>query len=187
MQAAQAKVPAIVATGVVCLVIGLGIGLLGATFFGNPAPPAGAMEQGPPAGLPGGGMAKGGGPPGAGKAGGFRGPSPKNQLVSLVNKLDLLTEKPLAVSLNAEQKKQVSERLKGLDALESLSDEDAKTRLDALLEVLKDHKGTLEAAGYRWPGQQFSRPADVPNPFKDEKNAKALTALQERIGKPKEK
>lgn len=187
MQAAQAKVPAIVATGIVCLVIGLGIGLLGATFFGNPATPAGLVEQGAPAGPPGGGMAKGGGPPGAGKAGGFRGPSPKNQLVSLVSKLDLLTQKPLSVSLNEEQKKQVAERLKGLDALESLSDEDAKTRLDALLEVLKDHQETLEAAGYRWPGQPFSRPASVPNPFKDEKNAKALTALQERIGKPKEK
>ncbi len=132
-------------------------------------------------------MGKAGGPPGGGGMGGARGPRSKNQLVSLVNKLDLLTRKPLSVSLNEEQKKQVRERLKGLESLETISEEEAKTRLDALLESLKDQKETLEAAGYRWPGQGFSRPADVPNPFKDQKNAQALSALQERVGPSKEK
>lgn len=190
MQAAQAKVSAVLATGVVCFALGVGAGILGMAFFGEPGYPR-ATAQAVPADMPGGGMGKAGGGPGApggpggaGKAGGFRGPSPKNQLVSLVDKLDLLTQKPLSISLSADQKKQVAERLKGLEALETLADEDAKTRLDALLETLKDHKETLEAAGYRWPGQPFSRPANVPNPFKDEKNGKALSALQQRVAPP---
>ena len=195
MQTAQVKIPAILATGVLCLVTGLGLGILGTTFFGFPAYPTSVEVQEAPGGPPGGAMPKGGGPPGAmpkgggtpgGGMGGPRGPNAKTQLVSLVTKLDLLTQKPLTVSLNPEQKKRVAERLKGLESQESLADEDAKARLTALLEILKDQKGTLEAAGYRWPGERFSRPADMPNPFKDEKNGKALGALQERMGTPKD-
>jgi hypothetical protein len=187
VQAAQVKVPAIVAVGILCLAIGIGIGILGMAFSGHQGSPATSVAQDSPAAPPGGAMAKGGGPPGGGGMGGPRGPSPKNQLVSLVGKLDQLTEKPLTVSLNQDQKKQVGERLKGLESQETLADEDAKTRLDALLEILKDQKETLEAAGYRWPGQRFSRPADMPNPFKDPKNGKALGSLQERLGSPKDK
>jgi hypothetical protein len=133
----------------------------------------------------------GGGPGGAAKGGmgagkGGRGPNPKNQLAALVAKLDLVTGKPPAVQLNDDQKKKVQEQLKGLDAADELNEEDAKKRLDTLLDLLKDHRETLELVGYRWPAQGgpggFQPPPEVPNPFKDEKNAKPLKALQERLG-----
>ena len=190
MQTAQVNVPPVVATGIVCLAVGLGVGVLGAAFFGHSGSPTFQESQETaapaPAGPAGGPMAKGGGPPGGGM-GGPRGPNPKNQLVALVAKLDQLTQKPLSIEFTPDQKKQVGERLKGLESLETLADDDAKKRLDTLLEILKDQKETLTAAGYRWPGERFSRPADVPNPFKDAKNGKALGALQERLGPAKPK
>jgi hypothetical protein len=209
MSLAQARVPAIVVSSLICLAVGVGIGMFAMSFFGynwnaalpvGPQPPSG--QAGPPGGPmtgkspapPGGspGMAgmmspEGkGGPPGAGGKGGMggRGPSPKIQLMMLVNKLEALTGKPLALQLNDEQKKKVQEQLQGLEGKDDLADEDAKKRLDALLEVVKDQKGTLEAAGYRWPGEGFGpRPSDAPNPFKEETNANRLKAIQERLGK----
>jgi hypothetical protein len=134
----------------------------------------------------GGGMMGGGGGRGMGGrqgGGGGRGPNSKNQLATLVAKLDLLTHKPLAVRLDAQQKDKMREQLKDLDDGE-LSEEKAKERLDALLEILKDQRKTLEDAGYRWPGQGgggFQRPADVPNPFKVEQNEQHLKALRELL------
>ncbi len=115
----------------------------------------------------------------------------KTQLVGLVDKLDQLTEKPLAVQLSDAQRQQIKEQLKGLADAEELSDDDAKGRLDKLLELLKDQRGTLEAAGYRWPAQA-SFPPPMPggppaaNPFKAEQNARHLKALSERLA-PAEK
>jgi hypothetical protein len=212
----EAKVPTIVSVGVICLALGAGVAVAtmhflgyqkptpqGAAATGGGAPTAapgmpgagapGGMMAGPPGGPPSGmpGMGSGGpgasakGGMGAGKGGG-RGPNPKNQLAALVAKLDLVTGKPLAVQLNDEQKKKVHQQLQGLDAADELNEEDAKKRLDALLDILKEHRETLEMAGYRWPAQGgpggFQPPPEVPNPFKDDKNAKPLKALQERLG-----
>jgi hypothetical protein len=103
----------------------------------------------------------------------------------LVTKVEALTGKPLALQLSDEQKKKVREQLQGLEGQENLSDEDAKKRLDGLLDVLKDQRATLEAAGYRWPGEGFGQPpSDVPNPFKEEPNANRLKAIRERLGTP---
>jgi hypothetical protein len=187
---ASAGVPAVVATGILCLAVGAGLGVLGMTFFGyqvTPVAAAGGSQSSASTGAAPGGMPgmPGGGPGmgGMGGMGGFKGPSPKIQLASLVGKLGLLAEKPLTVSLNEDQKKKVREQLAGLDAKNELPDEDAKKRLDTLLDVLKDQKETLESAGYRWPGQKgFQRPPDDPNPFKAEKNAKALKSLQTWLG-----
>jgi len=191
MQGSSVKVPAIVAVGIICLAVGVALGMFGMTFFGyQVAQPTAASSPQPAGGGPSGGMPgmpgmPGGGPPGMGGMGGMKGPSPKNQLASLVTKLDLLSQKPLAVNLTGDQKKRVREQLQGLDAKEDLSDEDAKKRLDTLLDVLKDQKETLESAGYRWPGQGgFQRPPDAPNPFKLEKNSKPLKSLQDRLGGP---
>jgi hypothetical protein len=209
------KVPAIIATGVICLALGLGIGILGMHYYGpielptwlggQPKQPI-ALEDldpndvpvmaqkkwggkdggGPKGGGPKGGGPKGGGGRGGGPKGGMmgKGPSAKIQLNTLITKLDLLTQKPLTVKLDAEQKKQVAENLKGLDTLDELTDEDAKKRLDGLLEAVKDHKETLQAAGFRWPD---SGPAGLPldmtkNPFRMEPNSKHLQALEERVG-----
>jgi hypothetical protein len=50
--------------------------------------------------------------------------------------LDLLTAKPLEVKLSEEQKGKIQEKLKELGEKRELSEEDAKTTLDAIL----DHK-----------------------------------------------
>lgn len=187
MGISQAKVPAIVSTGIICLLVGVGIGVLGMSLVGGPSYPTVTTEIAPMSNSQAGAMpgAPAGGPPGMGGMGGQRGPNPKWQLVSLVTKLDLLSQKPLAISLSDQQKKQVHEQLQGLEALQELSAEEAKKRLDAMLETVKDQKETLEAAGYRWPGQgRFRPPADTPNPFRDENNSKALKSLQEQLGKP---
>jgi hypothetical protein len=142
--------------------------------------PGGPMGGGPP-GM-GGGM--GGG---KGKKGG--GPNPKNQLVALVVKLDQLSQKPLAVQLTSDQKKKVQEQLAGLDSKDDLDESDAKKRLESLLDVVKDQKETLEAAGYRWPGQGGFQmpPPPPPNPFKNDKNAKSLKSLQSVLAAPSAK
>jgi hypothetical protein len=133
----------------------------------------------------GGGGMKGGGGGGMmggmmGGGGGGRPPSSKSQLANLVAKLDLLTRKAPAVDLTKEQKAKVTEQLKGLDEQKELSDEEAKKRLDTLLDVLKDHKTTFEEAGYRWPGQPGGPPptADAPNPFQDKNTAQHLKSLR---------
>jgi hypothetical protein len=133
----------------------------------------------------------GAGPPGGGRAGrGGRGrgggPNYKNQLAALVDKLDELTDKPLTIRLDDEQRKQVKEQLKGLADAGELSDEDAKQKVEELHKLLKDQQATLEAAGYSWSGQGGGRgggrggPA-AGNPFKAEPNAKHLKALTERL------
>ena len=195
-QSSTAKIPAVVATGIICLALGAGICFLVMTFLAPlasaPSAAAGGDQAavgkgGPGMGMPGTGDKGGGGGKGGGmgKGGGGGGPSAKLQLSFLVTKLEALTGKPLAVQLNDEQKKKVREQLQGLEGQEDLADEDAKKRLDALLDVLKDQKATLEAAGYRWPGEGFGQPpSDAPNPFKEEPNANRLKSIRERLGPP---
>ena len=145
-----------------------------------------------------GGMGKGGGMPGgakggdkgakgAGGAGGGKGgftPNPKTQLTQLVAKLDTLTKKPLVVELTPDQKKQVKELLADLDGKESLSDDDAKAKYEAILKLVEGNKETFEAAGFRWPGGAFAPPGDPPaNPFKEGEPASRLKSLRETIGK----
>jgi hypothetical protein len=205
------KVPMIIASSILCLVIGLGVGLLAGIFVGpkmpswlggpteqvgdnGKAPEAdgnGPVARMPPMGPPKGGMPPMGGFPGKGGGGAPKGPTAKTQLSNLVTKLDALTEKPLTVTLDADQKKQIAEQLKGLDGMEELSEEEAKQRLDAILSVLKDQKRPLEATGFSWPGAGggggggggFGQP-QPPNPFKVEANGKHLQSLQERLEKP---
>jgi hypothetical protein len=176
------------------LALGLGLGvLLMFAFryqFEEPqAPPSsprvpdiGVAGRGPPGGEP---QAPGGGRGGRGGRGGG-GPNYKNQLALLVDKLDVLTEKPLTVRLDDEQRKQVKEQLKGLADADELSDDDAQKRVEELHKVLKDQESALEAAGYNWSGQGGGRGggrggAPEGNPFKTETNAKHLKSLSERL------
>ena len=126
-------------------------------------------------------------PGGPGGMGGLRGPSPKGQLAQLVSKLDVLTDKPLAVQLTTEQRKQIQEQLNGLADAKDLSDDEAKAKLDKILDVLKDQKDTMEKAGYRWPGGGGGGPppggSAPPNPFTTDANAGHLKSLSERLEK----
>jgi hypothetical protein len=191
------KIPGIFFGIVGGLGLGAALGVIAMAYYGYQLRAPEATGEGPPAGMsPGGGgppnmmammrggMPGGGGPPGM--MGGGRGPNSKNQLASLITKLDVLTHQPLEVKLNAEQKKQMRAQLRKLDEQEELSEDEAKAKLTALLDLLKDQRPTLEAAGYRWPGQggggRGGRPAaTLPNPFKDEQNGKHLKALQSQL------
>jgi hypothetical protein len=184
---ARANVPLAVASGVVCLALGIGAGVVGMTVFGYHWEPQ-EKEAGQGGGPPGGMMAVMPKGKGKGKGKGGQGPSPKVQLVSLVNRLDLLTAKPLVVRLDADQREKVREQLKGLDTMDRLSDEEAGKRLGALLDVLKDQRQALEAVGFQWPGQKgkgFQPPLGlIPNPLRVGPNEGHLKALQRRLEKP---
>jgi len=130
-----------------------------------------------------GGGAKGGMPKGGSGGGGPRGPSPQAQLAYLVTKLDQLTHKPLSVTFDAEQKKKVRESLEKLDTEKSLSDDQARAKLEDLRKILnQDQRKTLEEAGYLWPGQAATPyPAASqeapPNPLSEGENNKHLKSL----------
>ncbi len=204
--AAEAKVPTLVSVAAICLALGAGaavvtMNLMGYRLekpgaaqpesatptppMGMAGPPGGAPPGGAPSGTPGMGAPGGTAKAGAPKGGMGRGPNPKLQLASLVSKLDLVTGTPPTIQLTDQQRKKIQEQLQGLDAAEDLPAEEAQKRLEALLEVLKDHRETLELVGYRWPSQggptSFSAPPEAKNPFKEEKNAKPLKSLQSRL------
>ena len=218
----SSQVPAVIASGIICLIAGAGAGVLTMVLLGfhmdkeasvedimreakanygkegaEAAQPGQDMKQamygdgkgnGPGGGKgPGGAKGPGGGkgPGGAGKGKGGFGPSPKTQLAQLVTKLDVLTAKPLTLELTDSQRNKVRTQLKGLTEEENLSEEEAKKRLDALLEVLKDQRATLEEAGYFWPGSFQMPPSPPSNPFKEGKAADHLKALDERLGRDK--
>jgi hypothetical protein len=186
------KIPGIFFGIVGGLGMGVALGVLAMAYYGyqlkQPETEAGAS---PPSGM-GPGV---GGPPNmmammgrGGMPGGASGrPNSKTQLASLVAKLDVLTHAPLEVKLNPEQKKRMREQLDKLDEQENLSEDEAKAKLDVLLDILKDQRPTFEAAGYRWPGQgggggRGGRPASAPaNPFTDEQNSKHLKALKSQL------
>lgn len=242
MSAANPNVPAAVASGIICLILGAAGGYFGNEIYRNRRPADGSSDNpkpmlaadaanrppgaggmgGPPMGGPGGPGGGPGGPggmmgggPGGGMGGmmggmgggrGMQGPPVRSQLANLVSKLDALTnkEKPLLIELSPEQKQKVQEQLKGLAELQEVSDDEAKKRLDALLEVLKDNREKLEAVGYRWPGAAGpggggggfggfggggpggGRPGGSPpaNPFKDDPNvSNALKSLESTLNK----
>lgn len=117
------------------------------------------------------------------------GGNPRNQLDSLVAKLDVLTRKPLSVSLNDDQKAKIREQLKGLADAKDLNPVDAQKRLEALLEILKNDRATLEAAGFVWPGdpKSVSPPPEKPNPFASDASSEHLKGLMGTLGEPKAK
>jgi hypothetical protein len=210
MAVLKAKVPAIIAVGIVSMLIGGGIGAVVIRYVDNSGPVKkdgeetakadtpndGGSKKGPPDGAGGKGGGKGGfgggkggfgggkGGFGGGKGGAFT-PSTKTQLAQLVTKLDVLTTKPLTIQLTAEQKKQAKELLAGLEGAEELSEDDAKKKLEDLLKAVEGHKDTLEAAGFRWPGVApgGGGPPSA-NPFKTgEPAADRLKSLQSTLGK----
>jgi len=186
--AMNSKLPAVVVASIVSLALGGGLCVLGMTLFGYQLPSAGAssVAQAGQAAAPKGAAPK------AGAAGGEKGKKGKGgfnnsrtQLAQLVTKLDVLTGKPLHLELPAETQAKVADQLQGLGGDEELADDTAKRKLESLLELVKDHKETLEAAGFRGPdsgGGRFIAPT-AGNPFSDDKTGKHLKDLQERLQK----
>jgi hypothetical protein len=174
------KLPGVFAGILGGLAVGVGAGVIGMTYFGYSLkePERKAPDQ----------QAAGGRPPMGAMGGG--GPNHKNQLASLVGKLDDLSRKPLEVKLTEDQKQKVREQLKGLAEQKELTDADAKKRLDALLDVVKDQSEVLKSAGYRWPdegGRPRGRDGQAPmpnnNPFLEGKNNEHLKSLLGQAGK----
>src|SRR5687768_11554883 len=124
----KAKVPVAIATGIICLLIGGGLGAAIMSYtLGDPKPAAAAAGAGPDeegkgdpkaggdakgakggkGGFGGGNKAGGGGNKAGGGGGGApRGPGPKVQLTQLIGKLDTLTGQSLHIDLTPDQKKQ---------------------------------------------------------------------------------
>jgi hypothetical protein len=195
----SAKVPVAIACSLIAFALGALAGVTAMSSLGykwerqieGAEGPPPLMPPGAGSGIPGGGGG-GRGPGGGGGGGGGRPPMSKVQLTALVSKLDQLMQKPLHIELTADQKKKVQDQLHGLSEKDEISDEEAKKRLDALLEVLKDKKETMEAAGYRWPaaggpgggggfgGGGGQMPA---NPFKEGDGNKHLKSLVGTLGK----
>jgi hypothetical protein len=196
------KMPALVVNSLGFLAVGFGIGIVTLVALGyQRTEPSGARDgsssggegmaaamkanMGGRGGRGGGGMGGRGMGMGGGGRGGGRGPTSRTQLVTLVDKLDVLTSKPLVIDMPPEKKAKVAELLRGLEQKADLTEEEAKAKLDALAAELKDYKSTLEAAGYRWPGDAPPQPpASAGNPFK-EQAGQHLKALQERLVKAK--
>jgi hypothetical protein len=188
MALSNAGVPTIVASSLICLLIGGGLGAVGMRYVDSDpeknkdsasrkeaSEAKGGMMR--PAGAGGGGIRMGG-------RGGGQSANPMNELAALVTKLDVLTRKPLTLNLTDEQRAKVREQLQGLDTAKELSDEEAKKRLNALLEVVKDDRAILQDAGFRWPGERGGgggRGGAVANPFTEDPNKEHLKALQERM------
>jgi hypothetical protein len=124
-----------------------------------------------------------GGPPGGqGAMAGPRATPPKDRLVSLVNKLDLLTSQSPAVKLTDDQKAKIREKLSGLEGKDEIKDEEAQKILEDILEIVEGERRYLELAGFQYPGAGGDFPRPIPNPFKYKANADHLKALQDRLG-----
>jgi hypothetical protein len=168
------------------------IGMMGfgwrwyAQYYENENPRLGA--SGPPQMGGGGGRGgRGGGQRGGGRGGqrGGGGASSKNQLASLITKLDLLTHDRLSVKLDAEQKRKIREQIQKLEEKDELSEEEAKTKLDAVVEILHDdQKATLSEAGANLPGQRGGNRGGgdaSANPFKGGQPNEHLKSLRNQL------
>ena len=193
MAVSGAKVPAVVASSIVFLLLGAGLGAVGMYYFADEVKsylkqkptsegaPVGAKDKDTMMALL---MGKGG----PGGKGGPKGGGPKGQLITLVTKVDLLTEKPLTIRLDQKQKDGLNEQLKALQGMEKVSDEEAGKILNALVEILKDHKDALVSVGFTWPGDQkgFGGKKEgagetSPNPFTEGPMLEHMDALRSRL------
>ena len=161
----------------------------------NPPQQAGAEGAPGGGGMPGMG---GGGMPGMGGGGrGGRTPSSRRGLTTLVRKLDLLTG-DVAVKFSTKQASEIGELLAKATGGEKMTDEQAKTALEAVEAALSDEqKVALERVGLPrrrrggggggggfggfGGGGGNQAPADE-NPFTEEDNHTALVSLLKRHG-----
>lgn len=154
-----------------------------------PAPPTMGGPGGGAPGAPGGGggmMGMGG--MGGGMMGGMgQGPRPKQQLTSLVRKLELLTS-DLSLNLTDEQRQTLGKQLDEFAELKTLTDDEAQKKYDDLLALFDEGQKTKQdAIGLPFRrgggGGGFGGAPQPPdsNPFESETNANALKSLRERL------
>jgi hypothetical protein len=187
----------VIATAIIFLLLGAGAGAVGMYYYAEEvkeylspkhttagAPEGTAKGQNPMAAM----MMKKGGPGGKGGKGGAKGGGPKAQLIALLTKLDLLTEKALSIHLDSKQKVAVAAQLKELEEMKSVSDDEARKTLDTLLAILEEQKDALVGAGFPWPGVQAGPGGQAkmakdatPNPFAQGPAQQHLEALRERL------
>ncbi|HEV3258678.1 MAG TPA: hypothetical protein VG013_17515 [Gemmataceae bacterium] len=188
---ARIRVPAAAAGFVGAVAAGFGLGVITMVACGyhwNVAPVTTPTSAG--AGTPGGGMAGGGmgggGTPRSAPAGRDRAPTARDQLVSLVDKLNLLLL-PLDLELTAKQKALIRQQLKSIPQSNQLSDDEAKAKLDVLHDTLKYKRGVLSLVGYDWTepvGGKGGGKGEKPlNPFMRLPAETNLRSLQERLAK----
>jgi hypothetical protein len=195
------KVPGSITAAIGGAGLGLALGILWMSTLGyKPTGPATEGAEEPKDGGPPPGLAKGkGGGKGAPK-GGFGGGAPKGGgnpptsrvlLARLVNALDTVVDRPIALTLTPAERAALAEQLKGLESAEEIKEDDARARLDALQKILERDRKALEAVGYQWaspdakgpPKGGFGGPKDSPNPFADGPAKERLKSLQERLDK----
>ena len=124
---------------------------------------------------------------GGGGRGGSRQLPAKFQLAMLVRKLDLLTG-DIAIVLTAAQSRDIHALLKEIEAAESLSDEQAQGRYDALLGLLDDSQQAKTSAvslpfrrGGGSRGSAGSAGGSESTPFREGSGADSIRALLERL------
>lgn len=157
------KVMPMVTTGIFCFALGAAAGIAWMTSAGYKIP---SRTEGETRVIP---PRAGGGPPTG---------SPRNQLASLIIKLDQLSGKP-SIEFDEERRANLRELLDGVE--DSSQDEFAAERLFNLLEVLKEDRQVLIASGYRWPNVPFVRPGMEPEPFANPHNLEHLKSLRKKL------
>ena len=137
-----------------------------------------------------------GGPGGPAAGGGFGGPRsipPKRQLTTLVRKLELLTG-DIALTLSQDQAAAVLEILAEAEAAETMTEDEAQKKYDALLAVFNEEqtakqekirlarspRGVGAVAPEEWGGAGEEN--ENANPLKQAPNAEAVAALRQRLG-----
>lgn len=138
----------------------------------------------------------GGGPGGPAGGGGFGGPRsipPKRQLTTLVRKLELLTG-DIALTLSQDQAAAVLEILAEAEAAETMTEDEAQKKYDALLAVFNEEQ-TAKQEKIRLPRSPRGGMGGGPrgmggaeeqnenaNPLKQAPNAEAVATLSQRLG-----
>ena len=132
------------------------------------------------------------GPGEGGRGGGGRGGSGRQlparlQLAMLVRKLELLTG-DIAITLTADQSRDMHALLKEIESAESLSDEQAQAGHDALLGLLDDSQQAKASAvslpfrrGGGGRGSAGSEGGSESTPFREGSGADSIQALLERL------
>ena len=123
---------------------------------------------------------------GRGRGGSGRQLPARFQLAMLVRKLDLLTG-DIAVALTADQSRDMHALLKEIESAESLSDEQAQAKHDALLGLL-DESQQAKASAVSLPfrrgggrGSAGSEGGSESTPFREGSGADSIQALLERL------
>jgi hypothetical protein len=192
------KVPAIVVSSLACLVAGAGVGIMILVFLDWGPKSKSQANTGGGGGGGGRGMMMPMMNPGQGGGQG-QGPNSKPQLVTLVAKLEVLTDKPLFIQLTDKQKKAIHEQLKKLRDQKELSEKKAKEILEALQEILEDYTPVLAKVNAGQTGRggrggmagggrggrggrgQGAMPDPNANPFTEDANSKKLKSLEGRL------